>query len=370
MISTRFFLLICVFPLLCYFARAVALWYLNQGFELAALLDLTKITVMLVITYLIVNKIAFSDLVAQKGVQPLIDKKSKSIRMSILIFSAIAIFLTLFEVKLLGIFFPIQFAIAVSLLTSQLLIAVPLVGIATILGSKGALFFAIVYLWLANGAKLKYWKYYLLALPVLVFLFLFGRVATSVYVIHQSFDIREIIKLFIAVSSDNETFYFLINSITKRLNQYDGVHFILDYGTNGLNSVFDPVFLATRLFEALVPGFSGTQSFGAYIGRLMHPGIEFNLGFAGSLGLMGQLAYINVIEFGVFIGLTAFIMTTGSYVFRRVFGFSGILIFCSLVLVPVVMSGNMDTVLISHVRLIFACFAFFGIHFLVKKTVG
>ena len=149
-------------------------------------------------------------------------------------------------------------------------------------------------------------------------------------------------------------------SFANRLNQYDGVDFAMRAAEQIRVSVFDIGFLFNRLAASFIPGMRGEQSFGAYIGRLMNPEKNFEYGFAGAMGILGQFVIIDPFEIFVYVLYLVVTFGIGGLILTRYLGNQAILILLSLQLTQILMSGNLDGILVNLVRLTFAV-VFFSI---------
>ncbi len=347
----RLFLFVVAFPLVSYAARVWALDFLDEYSIALPFVVLLKFIVVLLAMYAIigwhVQKYERRD---ELYAQRVFDSAWKLAAYFFIVIAAASSAVGLFHVSN---FFSPDVAIAIALLMGNVPLTVLLVVESTFLGNKGALFFLIIFLFLRDGISRRQMVFLISSLALLPFLYLLGRVASASVILEGQFDLSSIIELFRSLLSKSDTYLFLIDSMSKRLNQYDGVEFGLQYGQSLAYSALDPQFLLTRVVDSFTPFGSSVPSFGSYIGRQMLPEIDFARGYAGALGILGQIAVADLIDIIVLMMIT-FIMTyLGLRAFSRLPGRRVHLLFASLAFSPVLISGNMDSVVVLFLRLLF-----------------
>ena len=278
------------------------------------------------------------------------------------------------NVSYLSIFLPIDAAIAISLITGNYLLLVFLVMFSTMLGNKGALFFLLVFVFLRDSLTMRQVLGLIASMPILAALYLLGRVVTASIFLEGGFSFSAIASLYFQKASDPATIQFLMDSISKRLNQYDGVEFVIRTGVTIDQNVFDPMFLINRLIDSFTPGGASVKSFGVYIGELMNPAVSFKTGFAGALGMLGQLTHASVTDIAILLMLVTIMAYAGTALFSRLPGKRSYLLFVSMAFTPLIMSGNLDTVLVlffrSAVGIIILMFIYQMIRVLKKVKIG
>lgn len=355
-LKLRLFLVVVLFPIVSYQMRY---WVLSGQdivlVEASFLLVVKFLFVLVAIFYILWRSVRRREVEAR--LVPEIDKATLGEwRIAALAFISISMAANILGFSYIEIFFSIDAAIAFSLVVGNLPLTALLVLFSTFLGSKGALFFLLIFVFLRRGVSSKQLLLFFCAVPILPTLYLLGRVVSASIYLEGAFSITAILILFFDKIGDPQTLVFLLDSVTKRLNQYDGVAFVLNYGAPIDISVFDPGYLVERIIDSFTPFGAAVQSYGIMIGALMNPNVEFKSGFAGALGILGQISLADVIDIFVLLLICSIMASIGTKLFAKLPDKRAYLLFVSLSFVPLLMSGNLDTVLVLFLRNIFGLF--------------
>ena len=350
----RIFAFIVIFPIVSYLFKYLVLLYLGYTANLPKFDISIKLLALLFLTYCMVSFIVTRILIQahyHKGVD-------KSFRIGFLFYAFLTLVANLVGNSYLQILFPLEFIIILSLAYKNLLMLLVSILIGTILGSKGMAIWALIYFYLAFGLSFKRGLMLACSFPIVVLLYISGRVARFSARTTNGFELNYFLSELKRDLFDKENYDEILISFANRLNQYDGVDFAMRAAEQIRVSVFDIGFLFNRLAASIIPGMRGEQSFGIYIGRLMNPEKNFEYGFAGAMGILGQFVIIDPFEIFVYILYLVVTFGIGGLILTRYLSNQAILILLSLQLTQILMSGNLDIILVNLARLIFAVIFF------------